>query len=126
MHGWLVIHNHFFANTVDISHKSSTSEMGVLQEFPILWKGAPERFFLAAGVVGLPTSVTELQQFPCSPLEAFLGLQPVALSVQQKGEERLAGKLLLFSRGFLGQLKLSCSLPTLENGGECMWEEWLL
>lgn len=42
MHGWLVIHNHFFANTADISHKSSASEMGVLQEFPILWKGVPE------------------------------------------------------------------------------------
>lgn len=42
MHGWLVIHNHFFANTADISHKSSTSEMGVLQEFPISWKGVPE------------------------------------------------------------------------------------
>lgn len=61
MHGWLVIHNHFFANTADISHKNSMSEMGVLLEFPILWKGVPERFFLAAGVVGLPMSVTELQ-----------------------------------------------------------------
>lgn len=75
MHGWLVIHNHFFANTADISHKSSTSETGVLQEFPILWKGVPERFFLAAGVVGLPTSVPELQHFPALLSKPFLGIQ---------------------------------------------------
>lgn len=42
MHGWLVIHNHFFANTVNISLKSNMSETGVLQEFPISWKGVPE------------------------------------------------------------------------------------
>lgn len=42
MHGWLVIHNHFFANTADISYEGSTSETGVLKEFPVSWKGVPE------------------------------------------------------------------------------------
>lgn len=42
MHGWLVIHNHFFANAADISHEGSTSETGVLKEFPVSWKGVPE------------------------------------------------------------------------------------
>lgn len=77
MRGWLVIHNHFFANTADISHRSSTSEMGVLQEFPISWRGVPEMVLSGSRgggftyVRGWAPAVSLL----CS--KPFLGLQAV-------------------------------------------------
>lgn len=74
MRGRLVIHNHFFANTADISRRSSASETGVLREFPISWRGVPE-MVLSGSRGGGFTHVRDWAP-------AFLGLQ--ALFVQVK------------------------------------------
>lgn len=109
MRGWLVIHNHFFANTADISHRSSTSEMGVLQEFPISWRGVPE-MVLSGSRGGGFTYVRDWApavSLLCSKL--FLGLQAVC-----PGEEASTALLEDAScplRLSWCPLKLSWSLP---------------
>lgn len=117
-YGRSVIHTHFFANTVDISHKGSMSEMGVLKEFPVSWKGVPET--VLSGSIFLMLTYISDRAAPCFSSLSFLWvyrMQPVFL--QMKMDRTLLEDCFYCCSGAsLSSLGLVCGTSLLY-----VWEE---
>lgn len=99
MHGRLVIHNHFFANTTAISHKQHVRN-GSFAGIPSIAERSPWNgsfWQRGSGFTYISDTAAAVSLFPL--LKQFLCLQAAASICPDEHGQSLAGRLLLLSDG---------------------------